>query len=156
MFWRQHTGPFPATYARGSKRIDYVFVTPPIMESVQRSSILPFHTIFVEDHRPIIVDFDAKRLFWDSFYDISSPMSRGLRLDDPRIVNKYLEILEKQMKYHKVHQNMEALSCLSRQGKWTQQQIEIYEKLDRIIVESDKLWIVVWPNGIQHTMNVSG
>ena len=69
----QHKETMPATYARGRKRLDYVFVTPNLMRSVERSCILPFDTMFGGDHRPILIDFDAKVLFGDESHEINRP-----------------------------------------------------------------------------------
>jgi hypothetical protein len=54
----QHDGIIPPTYIRGKRRLDYVFVTPGIIESVERSSLLPFHTGLGGNHRPVLIDFD--------------------------------------------------------------------------------------------------
>jgi len=88
----QHREEIPSTYTRGKRRLDYVFVTPNVMVSVERSCMLPFHTIFGGDHRPILIDFDARQLFGDDSYEVHRPQSRGLTLRDPRTVDKYLDI----------------------------------------------------------------
>mmetsp|Transcript_23721 Transcript_23721/g.33981 ORF Transcript_23721/g.33981 Transcript_23721/m.33981 type:complete len:478 (-) Transcript_23721:192-1625(-) len=87
----QHSSTIPPTYVRGKKRLDYVFVTPRVMNSVERSSLLLFHTCFGGDHRPIIIDFNAEKLFGDPSHEIQRQKSRGLKLNDPRIVNQYRE-----------------------------------------------------------------
>ena len=93
----QHQEAIPSTYIRGTRRLDYVFVTPNVMASVERSCMLPFHTGLGGDHRPLLIDFDARKLFGDESYEIHRPQLRGLTLQDPRTVDKYLDILQTQL-----------------------------------------------------------
>mmetsp|Transcript_7001 Transcript_7001/g.10195 ORF Transcript_7001/g.10195 Transcript_7001/m.10195 type:complete len:653 (+) Transcript_7001:1286-3244(+) len=132
----QHGQQIPPTYTRGTKRLDYVFVTPGIMDSVLRSTLLPFHTIFGGDHRPILIDFDATKLFGDTSHEIQRQASRGLCLQDPRIVNRYLELVEKQMHYHKIYDKVMQLKEKSEDSKWAKQCVMKYEKIDNIITAS--------------------
>ena len=133
----QHQGDIPATYTRGTKRLDYVFVTPKVMASVERSSMLPFHALFGGDHRAILIDFNAKLLFGDESYEIQRQRARGLRLHDPRIANKYLETLVTQLEYHKVFEKAEVLKDRSDSGVWVQEAcVREYIKIDNILTDS--------------------
>lgn len=60
----QHSSrPFPPTYIRGRKRLDYMLVSTSLQDSVIHSGILPYHSIFLGDHHPCFIDFDAAKLF---------------------------------------------------------------------------------------------
>mmetsp|Transcript_21350 Transcript_21350/g.30549 ORF Transcript_21350/g.30549 Transcript_21350/m.30549 type:complete len:1538 (+) Transcript_21350:1841-6454(+) len=133
----QHSKDLPPTYTRGKKRIDYVFVTPRLMGSVLRSSMLPFHTMFGGDHRPLLIDFDAVRLFGDTSHEIQRPKASGLKLQDPRVVNKYIDKVIQQLEYHKIQTKVEALQEASLAGQWNSKCIRIYEVIGKIITESD-------------------
>ena len=88
-----HTGPFPSTYDRGSKRIDQIYVSDRLSSDnfIHTSTIGGYDSIFPSDHRPLFLDFDARR-FFDSKYFTSQPrQARILRCNDPRLTRKYLE-----------------------------------------------------------------
>ena len=55
--------PEPETHFQGSKRIDYVFVTPGLVDSIDACGILPYAKVIKSDHRPIFVDFRTDKLF---------------------------------------------------------------------------------------------
>ena len=112
----QHKEDIPATYARGRKRLDYVFVTPKVMESIERSCMLPFYTVFGGDHRPVLIDFNATILFGDDSYEVQRAKSRGLKLEDPRIADNYLELMQQQLNYHKIYDKNEAIKDQSAEG----------------------------------------
>jgi exonuclease III len=48
--------PFPPTYNRGKKRIDYMLISASLQDAVVRSGILPYNSIFLGDHRPCFLD----------------------------------------------------------------------------------------------------
>jgi endonuclease/exonuclease/phosphatase family metal-dependent hydrolase len=45
------------TYTRGTKRLDYVFVTPRLVDHILRSGYESFHARIASDHRGYYVDF---------------------------------------------------------------------------------------------------
>jgi hypothetical protein len=81
--------PFPATHIRGQKRIDYMLISAPLQAAVERSGILPYHSVFSGDHRPYYLDFNADLLFSGSTSPLAPPCQRSLQLSDPRKVNSY-------------------------------------------------------------------
>jgi hypothetical protein len=56
----------PTTYSRGPNRINYILVSNSLLSSVIRSGILPFNSVFLSDHHPCFLDFDAYALFCKS------------------------------------------------------------------------------------------
>jgi hypothetical protein len=76
----------PPTYSRGSKRIDYIFISKALQDATIRSGILPYNHPFVSDHRPCFLDFDGSQLFKDPTHSIDPPKRRGLQLSDTRKV----------------------------------------------------------------------
>ena len=98
----QHSSrPFPASHIQGSKRTDFIFVTPRLQPAVLASGSLAFHSLFHSDHRAYYVDFDALLMFADPAYDIAPPSYRHLQLSDPRLINQYRDILHEQLNYHR-------------------------------------------------------
>jgi len=58
-------------------------------------------------------------------------------LQDPRVVDTYIETLQKQLMYHKIYDKYEELQEYSEAGEWTDACIIQYEKMD-LITESTK------------------
>ena len=54
------------------------------------------------------------------------------------MVDRYLEVVQKQMMYHKIYDKNDALKTKSAEGRWTTKCTEQYEKMDKIILESVK------------------
>jgi len=69
------TRPFPASHISGRNQIDFVLVSKSILPAIQRSGVLPHHSLTRGDHRPYYLDFDAAEL------------------KDPRKANKYISTL---------------------------------------------------------------
>ena len=55
--------PLPATYSRGSKKIDFMACTPRVMSCVTGCAIEALSSGIKTDHRPLTVDLDVTTLF---------------------------------------------------------------------------------------------
>ena len=88
-----HTGPFPSTYDRGSKRIDQIYVSDRLStENLVHASILgEYDSIFPSDHHPLFLDFDTQRFFDASSFTYQLRRDRILRYTDPRLTRPYLK-----------------------------------------------------------------
>jgi hypothetical protein len=128
--------PFPASYFRGKNRIDYILVTPQLVESVQSSGSLPLYSLFQGDHRPYYIDLTAAIAFADNAYEIARPKGRGLQLHDPRIVAKYNEIINEQAAYHKLTDKAANFQDTSSTGTWTDNTTEAYQRADKLASEN--------------------
>jgi hypothetical protein len=126
----------PHTYVRGSSRKDYVLVSQSILPAVVRTGILPFDRIFISNHRACFADLDARILFHEDTFTIQQVKNRSLRLHDPQIVDKYLEALLKQIKYHKLNDKIATLYRVAEAGEWADQHVQLYEHIDSLMTES--------------------
>ncbi len=133
----QHSArPFPATYSRGKKRLDYILISQSIAMTVINSGILPYQVLFPSDHRAFYIDIDLDLLFKEPTYGIDRPCQRGLKLNAPRIVNKYKDIWHFQSDYHKIVHKQKDLYGLAESSNWCQTETVNYEKVDKIATES--------------------
>jgi hypothetical protein len=57
------SGLMSSTYARGSKRIDYMFFDTALLPAIKRIGTLGLHEAMVSDHIMLYVDLDEKELF---------------------------------------------------------------------------------------------
>ena len=67
----------PSTYSRGTKRLDYVFVSPRILPFIQKCGIDPFHQVIFTDHCGLFLDLDLKGLLGSELVQIQAPKTRG-------------------------------------------------------------------------------
>jgi hypothetical protein len=128
--------PFPPTYIRGKKRIDYMLVSASLQGAVLWSGILPYNAIFSGDHRPSFLDFDAEAIFAGPTPPLAPPCQRYLQLADPRRVTKYKEFLLHQLSYHSVFNKCRHLLEVADTDSWSDDHTTQYEGLDQIITES--------------------
>jgi hypothetical protein len=132
----QHHGePPPATYKRGQHQIDFILTSPKVTEVVIRSGLFPYDSIFIGDHRACYIDLDVMTLFHDTLPAITPPKYRGLRTHDPRIVSKYINILQSQITHHKLEEKTHQLYNQAKYGEWSQEAAARYEKIDNLLTE---------------------
>ena len=94
------------TYARGAKRIDYLFATNNILPYVTKSGILPFHFITHTDHRALYVDIDLQKFLRCQLPYIPSTATRSLSTKHPRGVVHYCKQLDQWLQHHQLDQEL--------------------------------------------------
>jgi hypothetical protein len=60
----------------------------------------------------------------------------NLKLDDPRISEKYRKILHKQFEHHNVYRKVKKISLRGKGSTWNLEDESVYEKLDDDILEA--------------------
>jgi hypothetical protein len=128
--------PFPATYNRGSSRLDYILVSSCLLPAVTRSGILLFQSIFYSDHRPCFIDIDPSILFEEKNHDITPPCQRQLQLHDPALVEKYNLILQQQLSYHRIPEKIATPQLAISKYQWNQLCQTQYERIDALITQA--------------------
>ena len=86
----RHSSSPPATYARGSKRIDYALGTARFHTSLKRSGYEPFNSRIPSDHRGYFLDFDTATLFGSATQDLAMRANRGLSASNKVQVSAYI------------------------------------------------------------------
>jgi hypothetical protein len=115
------------TYTRGTKRLDYVFVTPRLVDHILRSGYEPFHARIASDHRGYFVDFALKGFLDRQLPSILSASSRAIRGTHPSNITKYVEYLDEYLKERDIYRN-------AKEQKYWYEKNKL-EKLDRIITK---------------------
>jgi hypothetical protein len=111
----------------GSKRIDYVLVTPDIVPSVTAVGYFPFKYRGQSDHRSIYVDFDTALLFGNETSKLANLQQRGLVSTDPFSCTQYIRAAGK-------HAHANNLFELSLQlSNLTEPDHALAEKVDTIL-----------------------
>lgn len=86
----RHGNEGPATYADGSTVIDGIYAAASMQNC--RCGFLPI----LFDHRPLWVEIPMDAVLGTNLAPTLRPQARRLKLEDPRIVNKFLDSYEKQ------------------------------------------------------------
>ena len=127
----------PPTYQRGSDPIDGIFVSEELVPS--KSGYLEFGEI-PGDHRGIWIDIPNQSVLGYNMNDIPRHKARRLKLDDPRVVQKYLQILDKIFKQNQVFSRLKELKqTCSKQSTPTPEVLNEYEELDKLRYQCMKL-----------------
>jgi hypothetical protein len=127
------SSPMPATYQRGSKKIDFVLLSPRLVDAVVLGvSILELYDGYLSDHRALIVDFDSILLFGGPTSPIVAPQERRLTSTNPRAGHEYTK---KNMRSHfEVHRTiLEKVAALFEKSdidQWSAEEIIEWEKID--------------------------
>ena len=123
-------GKGPKTYNRSKdSAIDCVFSSVNVKMRV--GGFLPFHKL-LSDHRGVWVDIPKFILYGYNPPQPTFPAARKLKLDDPRIVDKYLTHLHCSMKEHDLFHRMDVLHR-NVTHPLTLRQIEEYEAIDYLV-----------------------
>ena len=124
----KHRDQGPETYNRGRYPIDEIFVSPTLQ--VQQCGYQE-HGTAAGDHRPIWVDITKVSAVGAPMSEVVPHKARRLKGNDPRVVHRYNQILEKYLKKNKVFTRLERLY-----NKFTvpltKAQIDEIEELDKI------------------------
>ena len=126
--------PPPATYHRGSAKIDFLLVSPRAAIVVHAASILALHDGYLSDHRALVVDFDANILFAGATSKIVPPAMRWLTSTNPKAVHKYIHHMLKHIELHSIVEELKKLQLSSENGTWGDSEIQAWEKIDHLLV----------------------
>jgi hypothetical protein len=86
----------------------------------------------------MFVDLQIEGIFGQHPDKLAPHQFRNLKLDDPRISDKYRKILHKQFENHNVYRCIKEISVRGKDETWNLMDETIYEKLDADISEAMK------------------
>ncbi|KAI2502879.1 hypothetical protein MHU86_11548 [Fragilaria crotonensis] len=86
----RHSSKPPATYARGTKRLDYALASPLVGEALISAGYEEFNAHIVSDHRGFFLDFDTNLLFGSETQQLVSAEARDLSSSNIRQVTAYI------------------------------------------------------------------
>ena len=123
------TSPVPATHQRGSKKIDFVMISPRLADAVDAVSILALQDGYLSDHRALVVDFNSSKLFGSTTSAVVSPSKRRLTSTNPRALHAYISHMAAHLDMHRIVEKATALAAISVDD-WTQSDMNAFETLD--------------------------
>jgi hypothetical protein len=87
-----------ATYARGSKRLDYVLGSAEIANSIENCGYEPFNFRYHTDHRAYFIDLNTNILFGTTIQPLAKFTDRILHSNNIRQVTRYIQEKHKMLK----------------------------------------------------------
>jgi hypothetical protein len=100
MKMRHGTSDEPATYARGTKRLDYVLMSQRCAIAVRKCGYEPFNHRLFSDHRGMFVDMDTEMLFGNADNALAAMQYRDFKAKDPKSISEYLQGCGAYMREH--------------------------------------------------------
>jgi hypothetical protein len=86
----RHSSTEPATYARGSKCLDYALGSPNLRDAMISMGYDSFNARLSSDHRGFFLDFDTDKFFGSSTPDLVGPNRRMLKAQSTYQVTAYI------------------------------------------------------------------
>jgi hypothetical protein len=127
----------PNTHTRGSVQIDFPLITVGLAEHVIDVRLLK-RSVLQSDHYGIFVYLRIEGIFGQNPDKLAPHKFRNIKLDDPRISDKYRKILHKQFEHHNVYRRVKKISLRGKDSTWNIEDESVYEKLDDEIYEEMK------------------
>ena len=129
---RQHgTDGEPPTFARGSRRIDYILATAEIAGYIKAAGILPLNDFCTSDHRALFVDIALQEYLRGSPNPLAPQSCRGLQSSDPRAVRKYRRLLQEYLDRTPIELDVEDARKKLRDEGYSEAIGKILDKLDQ-------------------------
>ena len=119
------------TYNRGTKKIDYIFGTPGVLDWTTKCGMEEFNARIQSDHRGLWIDVDLQSLLGGKIPDLIPPQQRGVTGKDPRTTRKFRQELHKYLIEHKFEERMSRIQQLTKENESTQKIEDLIQALDR-------------------------
>ena len=127
---RHPTLPEPATYIRGSRRIDYFLVSASILPTVEQCGYDAFQFRLTSDHRGMFLDLNTDSLFGNRNQELAAHPSRAIRSKEAKSNTTYINAKFDHLEANNFFNTLDKL--LSDPTPHP----EIAEKLDRLLVQA--------------------
>ena len=106
---RLGTPTLPATYQRGTKRLDFMLATPSLLTHIRAAGYDPFAYRIPSDHRGMYIDFSTDTLFRHKLPPLAPASRRDFSSKTPGVVDQYVTA---KMLYLQDHNFFERLRTL--------------------------------------------
>lgn len=139
------TIPPPATYHRGTTKIDFILVSSRLVPAIKAATILALHDGYLSDHRALVIDIDALALFGGTTSSVIAPVSRRLTSTNPSAVHKYMAHMTKHVASNDIEAKVASLILKSDAGKWSDDDTSEWEKIDDLLRQGRKAAEAICP-----------
>ena len=129
----QHTN-LPATCDKNSQRqsIDAIWTTPCL--SPLLSGYLPFGSGCPSDHRVLWIDLPKDHFLGES-PKLSPPRPRRLKASDPRLVDRYINLLLPQLRQHNLIRHLRTVQSEAHNNGWNPTLEKEYNDINKLQIQ---------------------
>jgi hypothetical protein len=120
-----------STYARGSKKIDFIFGTQRVEKFCTGAGIVPFGFGYPSDHQAIFVWINMGEIMQANISTIESRHARKLQNATPKERLKFLEAVHNHYQHQNIYERLKQLRGELDPQDWNPEMIEEYEKCDK-------------------------
>jgi hypothetical protein len=124
------------THSRGSKRLDYVFGTQELAESIVRIGVTPYNFVIASDHRGLFIDFNIDAFLGGESSHLMSPALRGINSNSPKQCRKYVEAVTTYLTKHSVFERAHRLQAITDLHGLTPALAIRWERIDRDLLRA--------------------
>ena len=136
LYERHYSDEVTPTYARGTKRIDYILMDASLMGAVRRIGTLGLHQAMISDHVMVYVDLDEREAFEGQLNRPVRIPSREFILAQSDKCEKFMEVFLEQAERHQFKRRIERLSEKFKSGGAIKELVTEYNNLDKQIQDS--------------------
>jgi len=98
----------PTTYARGNRRIDYIYGTTLVDIHTNRAGCTPFGDgYFLSDHRGLFIDINLRAILQDDVSPIALQPKRFIHSTNPRERNQFLKLYYTHLEKNNIFQRIQ-------------------------------------------------
>jgi hypothetical protein len=119
-----------STYARGSKKIDFILGTQRVAKHCSSAGIVPFGYGYPSDHRALFIRVNIREILNATVSSIESRHARKLQNATPKERQMFIEYVHQHYEQQNLYDRMQKLRELEP-NKWTNETIKEYEKCDQ-------------------------
>ena len=119
-----------STYARGTKCIDYIFISTDILPALKRGGIPPIESVISSDHRAVFIDVHIQSCLDSDLSCLLRPPQHSLHSTHQRNRSLYVSNLYAALQQHKIFDRISRLQVLDY-AKDPQQAEQLAEAIDR-------------------------
>ena len=116
----RHSSIPPATYARGSKRLDYALASQRFSQSLVACGYDSFNARFSSDHRGYFFDFNTAHLFGNPTQQLATLNSRLLRASNIHQVTSYIDTKYELLLSHNAFERGHKLTFLGNRHQYAE------------------------------------
>ena len=123
------------TYKYGQNRIDAILTTRQTLDYISYAEYLPFDSITFLDHLPIQIHIHKRIFSTNTTNNRTYHFQRNLKLNKPRVITKYNEILEETLTTNKIEMKLKQISHDLQQFGNLPHLMRSYNRIQKQIIE---------------------
>lgn len=136
LYEKHHDQNITPTYARGTKRIDYILMDEVLLGSVRRIGALGLHEAMISDHVMVFVDIDEKEALEGKLNRPVRIPSREFILAQSDKCQSFLEAFKEQAEIHQFKRRIESLRSRLTAAGSTPALVREYNNIDKQIQDA--------------------